>query len=84
MYGKMVARLEGRAAYCATTAKRRELDYGMDKNADEKPRGRTPKTLGFFVIFGFGRASRQLRAFKRRGGAVLVRFMNEYCQCFIG
>jgi hypothetical protein len=37
----------------------------------------TPKTLGFFAIFGFDRASRQLRAFERGGGAVLVRFMNE-------
>jgi hypothetical protein len=30
-------------------------------NAEEIRGGRTPKTLGFFAVFGFNRSTRQLR-----------------------
>ena len=37
---------------------------------NRKLQGRTPKTLGFFEIFGFGLATRQLRCSSEGAGAV--------------
>ncbi|MBO7206470.1 MAG: hypothetical protein J6W10_02535, partial [Kiritimatiellae bacterium] len=39
------------------------------KDRERNSRGRTPKTLGFFVIFGFNLASRQLRRSSEGAGA---------------
>ena len=43
----------------------------------ENRKGRTPKHLGFFVIFGFGQASRQLR--RSSEGADASRRLSGWC-----
>ena len=45
---------------------------------NRKLQGRTPKTLGFFEIFGFDRASRQLRRTSEGVGVRLPRGIVSY------